>query len=93
METEIKNEMIARGRTEYALRVIDPAQTPERKSFPRPILWTAGAFLGGIFLGLLVSVVRETMADEQSGVPQRSRIPRGPAGSAAPVLESEMDRP
>jgi uncharacterized protein involved in exopolysaccharide biosynthesis len=93
METEIKNEMIARGRTDYALRVIDPAQPPERKSFPRPVLWTAGAFLGGIFLGLLFSVVRETVADEQTGVPQRSRIPSGPAASAAPVLESEMERP
>lgn len=93
METEIKNEMIARGRDEYALRVIDPAVPPERKSFPRPVLWTAGAFLGGIFLGLLVSIVRETMADELGGAPERNRIPSGPMGSPAPVLESELDRP
>lgn len=93
METEIKNEMIARGRDEYALRVIDPAVPPEKKSFPRPILWTAGAFLGGIFLGLLVCVVRETMADELTGGPERNRIPSGPTGSPAPVLESELDQP
>ena len=93
METEIKNEMIARGRDEYALRVIDPAVPPERKSFPRPVLWTAGAFLGGIFLGLLVSIVRETMADELGGAPERNRIPSGPMGSPAPVLESELDWP
>jgi uncharacterized protein involved in exopolysaccharide biosynthesis len=93
METEIKNEMIARGRDEYALRVIDPAVPPEKKSFPRPVLWTAGAFLGGIFLGLLVCILRETLADEQAGEPERNRIPSGPAGSPVPVLESEMDRP
>ena len=93
METEIKNEMIARGRDEYALRVIDPAVPPEKKSFPRPLLWTAGAFLGGIFLGLLVSILRETMADELSGGPERNRIPSGPTGPRAPVLGSEMDQP
>ena len=91
METEIKNEMIARGRDEYALRVIDPAVPPEKKSYPRPLLWTAGAFLGGIFLGLLASVVRETMADEPIGMPARNRIPSGATGSPAAVLESEMD--
>ena len=93
METEIKNEMIARGRDEYALRVIDPAVPPEKMSFPRPVLWTAGAFLGGIFLGLLVNVLRETLADDPSGEPERNRIPNGPTRSPAPVLESEMERP
>ncbi|MBW4053704.1 MAG: hypothetical protein HIU85_20035, partial [Proteobacteria bacterium] len=53
LESEIKKEMVARGRNEFALRVIDPAVPPENKSFPRPILWTVGAFLGGVFLGLL----------------------------------------
>ncbi|HEV2270394.1 MAG TPA: Wzz/FepE/Etk N-terminal domain-containing protein [Steroidobacteraceae bacterium] len=93
METQIKNEMIARGRDEYALRVIDPAVPPEKKSFPRPVLWTAGAFLGGIFLGFLVCVVRETMADELTSGLERNRIQNGPTGPAAPVFESEMDQP
>jgi uncharacterized protein involved in exopolysaccharide biosynthesis len=93
METEIKNEMIARGRDEYALRVIDPAVPPEKMSFPRPVLWTAGAFLGGIFLGFLVTILRETMADELTSGPERNRIPSGPTGSPAPVRESELDRP
>lgn len=92
METQIKNEMVARGREEFALRVIDPAVPPEKKSFPKPILWTAGAFLGGIFLGLLVNILRETVSDELTRGPERNRIPSGPAGSA-PVLTSEMDQP
>jgi hypothetical protein len=93
MEEEIKKEMIARGRDEFALRVIDPAVPPEKESFPRPVLWTAGAFLGGIFLGLLVSVLRETLADELSGEPERNRVPAGGTGSAAAVLKSELDQP
>ena len=93
METEIKNEMIARGRDEYALRVIDPAEPPEKMSFPRPVLWTVGAFLGGIFLGLLVNVLRETVADEPRGEPERSRIQNGPARAPASGIESEMERP
>lgn len=93
MEEEIKKEMIARGRDEFALRVIDPAVPPERKSFPRPVLWTAGAFLGGVFLGFLASVLRETMTDELPGEPQRNRVPGGGAGSPAPVLTSELDQP
>ncbi len=93
MESEIKNEMIARGRDEYALRVIDPAVPPEKMSFPRPVLWTAGAFLGGIFLGLLVNVLRETLADDPSGEPGRNRIPNAPTRSPASALESEMERP
>jgi uncharacterized protein involved in exopolysaccharide biosynthesis len=93
METEIKKEMVAKGRDEFALRVIDPAQTPEKESFPRPVLWTAGAILGGIFLGLLVSVLRETMLDQGAGVPERNRTPNSPLGSAAPALKSETDQP
>ena len=89
MEEEIKKEMVARGRDEFALRVIDPAVPPEKKSFPRPILWTAGAFLGGIFLGLLVSVLRETMKDELTSESEPNRIPSGATGSMAPVAEAQ----
>lgn len=70
MENEIKKEMFARGRRDFALRVIDPAVPPENRSYPRPLLWTAGGLIIGIFLGLLVSVLRETMMDE---VPEKYR--------------------
>ncbi len=65
METEIKKEMLARGRRDFALRVIDPAVPPERKSYPRPLLWTAGGIVIGVFLGLLAKLLRETMVDEE----------------------------
>ncbi len=66
MEQEIKNEMLAKGRRDFALKVIDPAVPPETKSFPRPLLWMVGGALGGLFLGLLASVTRETLVDEQT---------------------------
>jgi len=44
--------MLARGREEYAFRVLDPAVAAERPSSPRPLLWTAL----GLFLGAVLSI-------------------------------------
>jgi uncharacterized protein involved in exopolysaccharide biosynthesis len=46
LESEINKEMVARGRDEYALKVIDPAFVPERPSSPGPLV------LGLLGLGL-----------------------------------------
>ncbi|MGH8428580.1 MAG: Wzz/FepE/Etk N-terminal domain-containing protein [Gammaproteobacteria bacterium] len=50
MRTEIEQEMIARGRQEYALQVIDPAIAPQIRSSPITILWA----LGGALIGLII---------------------------------------
>jgi uncharacterized protein involved in exopolysaccharide biosynthesis len=47
LESQIKGVMLARGREEYALKVIDAAVAPERPVFPQPTLWIAGGFLLG----------------------------------------------
>jgi len=47
LESQIKAVMLARGREEYALKVIDAAVAPERAVFPQPTLWIAGGFLLG----------------------------------------------
>jgi uncharacterized protein involved in exopolysaccharide biosynthesis len=87
MENEIKKEMVARGREDFALRVIDPAVPPEKKSYPRPLLWTAGGIVLGIFLGLLASILRETMMDE--GMERN----RGAGKAAAPVHDPAISEP
>lgn len=47
IEAEIKNVMIARGNTQYAFKIIDPATVPERKTKPkRAAITLTGAFLG-----------------------------------------------
>jgi uncharacterized protein involved in exopolysaccharide biosynthesis len=57
-EAQLRKEMLARTREQYALKVLDPATVPERKSFPRPALWIAAAFVIGLFLAILLVLLR-----------------------------------
>lgn len=55
MKEEMNKQMIARGRDEYALKVLDPAQPPEIPSSPSAmLLGAAGAGLGLLLSALLV---------------------------------------
>jgi uncharacterized protein involved in exopolysaccharide biosynthesis len=54
LETEINKEMVARGREEYALKVIDPAFVPERPSSAGPLLLGMLGFGLGCVVGVLV---------------------------------------
>jgi uncharacterized protein involved in exopolysaccharide biosynthesis len=58
LQSEIKKMMLARGSEEYALKVIDPAVPPEKPATPRPIMWTAMAFFGGLFLSIFIAIAR-----------------------------------
>ena len=58
LESEINKAMIARGREEYALRVIDPAFPPEVASSPLPTLWAAVGFTGTWMVWSAVAYVR-----------------------------------
>ena len=50
MQQEIGNEMVAQGKREYALQVIDPAFAPQAPASPRPILWALSGLIGGLLL-------------------------------------------
>jgi uncharacterized protein involved in exopolysaccharide biosynthesis len=65
MENEIKQEMIARGDDQYALRIVDPAEAPERPASPRPTLWVIGGCIGGLLLGLLMAIALSGSAQKQ----------------------------
>jgi len=52
LQSEINKEMLARGSEEYAFKIVDPADAPERAVSPKKAMW----ILGGFLLGLLVSV-------------------------------------
>ena len=52
----INKEMLAKGSTEYALEVVDPAVAPEKPSFPLPIEWTIIGFVGGLLLSTLIAI-------------------------------------
>jgi uncharacterized protein involved in exopolysaccharide biosynthesis len=60
IESEVRNTMLARGREQYAFKVIDPASVPDREDKVRPrraLLGALGLFVGGM-LGLLVALVK-----------------------------------
>jgi uncharacterized protein involved in exopolysaccharide biosynthesis len=52
LENQFDKVMIARGNDEYAIRVLDPAQPPERPSSPKPLIWA----LIGLGFGVLVAL-------------------------------------
>jgi LPS O-antigen subunit length determinant protein (WzzB/FepE family) len=55
LETEINREMVARGNDEYAFKVLDPAEAPQKAASPRIVLWIAIAAVSGLILsGLIV---------------------------------------
>jgi LPS O-antigen subunit length determinant protein (WzzB/FepE family) len=61
LEQEINKEMVARGRDEYALKIIDPAMKPEKPStLPALIRVLLGAIIGGI-IGAVAVMVRRAM--------------------------------
>jgi uncharacterized protein involved in exopolysaccharide biosynthesis len=62
LESEIEQQMLARGSDEFALKIIDPAVPPEESMFPKPALVIAASLcvglllgIGLIYLGLLIS--------------------------------------
>jgi uncharacterized protein involved in exopolysaccharide biosynthesis len=60
LESEIRRAMIARGTEEYALRVLDPAVTPERPSAPKRTIWVIVGFVAGLFVSIFIVLVRES---------------------------------
>jgi uncharacterized protein involved in exopolysaccharide biosynthesis len=58
LETEINKQMLARGATEYAFKVLDSAMPPEKASSPKKIVWLLMGLIGGFFLSSLFVLVR-----------------------------------
>lgn len=54
MQTEINKAMLARGSDEYAFKVLDPAQPPEKTSSPPPLLLVMAGVIGGFMLAAIV---------------------------------------
>jgi capsular polysaccharide biosynthesis protein len=55
MVQEIKREMFAQGTREFAFKVLDPAEVPEKAASPKKVLWLLGGAFGGLLLsGLIV---------------------------------------
>lgn len=61
LQSEISKLMLAKGREEFAFRVIDPAITPLAPISPIPRLWTLGGMIGGLLISALVVFVRAAL--------------------------------
>jgi uncharacterized protein involved in exopolysaccharide biosynthesis len=57
LQNEINKEMLARGNSEYALKVLDPAFAPESPSSPKLSLWLIMGFFGGLFSAFFIVFV------------------------------------
>jgi uncharacterized protein involved in exopolysaccharide biosynthesis len=66
LESEVKKVMLARGPGDYALKVLDPAEAPERPQTPKRILWVAIALFGGLVLSLVLVYLRATWSSGTS---------------------------
>jgi len=69
LEQELKQEMIARGTDEYALKVIDPAFVPEKPSYPIPALWIGLGVVSGVLIGIIYVLVRADWGAQRRAPP------------------------
>lgn len=63
MADEMKKVMLASVRTDFALKVLDPAVVPDKNAFIKPkrkLIVMAGTALGGI-LGILIGFIRHAI--------------------------------
>lgn len=58
IEAEMKTIMLANSKGEYAFSVVDPAVAPELRSFPNRALISIAGTIFGVFLALVVVLVR-----------------------------------
>ena len=58
MEQQMDKYVLAQGREDYALRIIDPAVAPKHPSFPQPIPMTIVGLVAGTLLGAVRVLVR-----------------------------------
>jgi uncharacterized protein involved in exopolysaccharide biosynthesis len=65
LESELQKAMLARVNTEFAFRIIDPAQPPNYRSRPRRTQIVAFAFVAGAFLASFAVVAYRIMSPRQ----------------------------
>lgn len=67
METQIKTMMMANTQEQYALKIIDPAQSVDEDAFispKRPMMIALGA-IGGLLLGILLVFIRNVVVQKR----------------------------
>jgi len=70
LEAELEKAMVARGSEEYAFRVIDKAQAPKRRYWPRRALIVLGGAIFGGVVGCFVALIRYGLRKVVSARPE-----------------------
>tara|TARA_B100000212_G_scaffold45845_1_gene29587 strand:+ start:3254 stop:4117 length:864 start_codon:yes stop_codon:yes gene_type:complete len=65
MQSEYEKAMIANVKEDFGFTIIDPAKVPEVKFSPNRTLITILSFISGIFLGILLVIVINTIMNYQ----------------------------
>jgi uncharacterized protein involved in exopolysaccharide biosynthesis len=60
LQGEINKAMLARGNSEYAFKIIDPARTAEKQSSPIKSLWIIIGLFSGAFLAIAATLIRSS---------------------------------
>jgi uncharacterized protein involved in exopolysaccharide biosynthesis len=58
LQSEISKAMIAKGTSEYAFKIIDPATISERAAFPQKKIWVLAAFFFSLIVAIFVAFCR-----------------------------------
>jgi uncharacterized protein involved in exopolysaccharide biosynthesis len=66
LEIEIKKTMLARGNDQYAFKTLDPPVVPQDRARPKRLLISAFGLCAGIFLGVVIAVLRARQHPETS---------------------------
>ncbi len=66
LDGELQKLMVARGRKEFAFRVIDRAEVPKWRSSPKRARLVATAGIVGLTLGMLLACVRQVLLRRRS---------------------------
>jgi capsular polysaccharide biosynthesis protein len=61
LQNEINKAMLARGSSEYAFKVLDPATVPEEPAFPKPLIFVLVGAIAGVFLSALTIFLRAAL--------------------------------
>jgi uncharacterized protein involved in exopolysaccharide biosynthesis len=66
IQGEINKAMMAKGTSEFSLKVLDPAVAPEKPSSPQLAIWVLAGFFCGTLFACLLAFVLESKAENLS---------------------------
>lgn len=61
LQNQINNEILARGKDQYALKIIDPAVPSERPEWPLKVPWIATGFFTGLLTSCFLAILRKAL--------------------------------